>query len=70
VWGSNDCFPEASSDVRTLQPGEAATFPVLWSGLSSAPGCTAERSVPGAGGYLLRGRLDTRTSPDAAFTLT
>ena len=70
VWGSNDCFPEASSDVRTLQPGEAAVFPVLWSGLSSAPGCTAERSTPGPGNYVLRGRLDTKTSADASFTLT
>jgi hypothetical protein len=70
VWGSNDCYPEASSDVRTLQPGEAAVFPVLWSGLSSAPGCTGERSMPGAGGYVLRGRLDTKTSADAPFTLS
>ncbi|MGQ4818798.1 hypothetical protein ACQ1ZK_16945, partial [Enterococcus faecium] len=23
VWGSNDCFPESSSDQRTLAPGEA-----------------------------------------------
>jgi hypothetical protein len=70
LWGSNDCFPEASSDTRTLQPGEAVVFPVLWSGLSSAPGCTADRTVPGAGSYVLRGRLDTKTSGDATFTLT
>jgi hypothetical protein len=70
LWGSNDCFPEASSDTRTLQPGEAVVFPVLWSGLSSAPGCTADRTTPGAGSYVLRGRLDTKTSGDAAFTLT
>jgi hypothetical protein len=70
VWGSNDCYPEASSDTRTLQPGEAAVFPVLWSGLSSAPGCTAARSTPGPGSYLLRGRLDTKPSADAPFTLT
>jgi hypothetical protein len=70
VWGSNDCFPEVSSDVRTLQPGEAVEFPVPWSGLSSAPGCTAERSTPGPGSYLLRGRLDTDISPDATLTLT
>jgi hypothetical protein len=70
LWGSNDCVPEASSDTRTLQPGEAVAFPVLWSGLSSAPGCTAERTTPGAGSYVLRGRLDTKTSGDATFTLT
>ncbi len=70
LWGSNDCFPEASSDTRTLQPGESVVFPVLWSGLTSAPGCTAERTTPGAGSYVLRGRLDTKTSGDATFTLT
>jgi hypothetical protein len=70
VWGSNDCVPDASSDVRTLQPGESAVFPVLWSGLSSAPGCTAPRTTPGPGAYVLRGRLDTKTSADAAFQLS
>jgi hypothetical protein len=70
VWGSNDCFPEANSDQRTLQPGEAAVFPVLWSGLSSAPGCTAARVTPGAGDYVLRGRLDAKASADAPFALT
>jgi hypothetical protein len=70
VWGSNDCYPEASSDVRTLQPGEAVVFPVLWSGLSSTPGCTDVRFTPGPGTYVVRGRLDTRNSADAAITLT
>ena len=27
VWGSNDCFPEVSSDPRTLAPGEAVALP-------------------------------------------
>ncbi|MCZ2818953.1 MucR family transcriptional regulator [Modestobacter sp. VKM Ac-2977] len=70
VWGSNDCFPEATTDPRTLQPGESVVFPVVWGGLSSTPGCTAERVPPAPGDYRLRGRLDTATSPDAAFTLT
>ena len=70
VWGSNDCFPEASSDQRTLQPGEAAVFPVLWSGLSSSPGCATARVNPAAGGYVLLGRLDTKPSAEAPFTLT
>ncbi|WP_369140619.1 MucR family transcriptional regulator [Modestobacter versicolor] len=70
VWGSNDCYPEASSDQRTLQPGESVVFPVLWSGLSSAPGCAAARTTPGAGSYVLRGRLDAAISGDTAFTLT
>jgi hypothetical protein len=70
IWGSNDCFPETGSDTRTLQPGESAVFPVLWSGLSSAPGCTAQRVTPAPGSYLLRGRLDTKPSGDTPFTLT
>ena len=32
VWGSNDCFPEASSDTRTLAPGEVVAFPVSGAG--------------------------------------
>ena len=70
VWGSNDCFPEDSSELVTLQPGEAAESPVLWSGRTSNPGCAGDRSAPAAGSYTLRGRLDTKTSADAAFTLT
>ena len=70
VWGSNDCVPESSSDQRTLQPGESAVFPVLWSGLSSSPGCEAARVPPGAGSYVLLGRLDTKPSAQVTFTLT
>lgn len=70
VWGSNDCFPEESADARTLQAGEAVVFPVLWSGLSSEPGCAGSRTTPSAGGYVVRGRLDAKMSADAAFTLT
>ena len=61
---------QTSSEQRTLQPGEVVVFPVLWSGLSSAPGCTADRTAPGPGSYVLRGRLDTKASGDAAFSLT
>ncbi|MFQ1003466.1 MucR family transcriptional regulator [Modestobacter sp. SSW1-42] len=70
VWGSNDCFPETTTGQRTLQAGESVGFPVPWSGLSSAPGCAADRTTPPAGTYVLRGRLDTDVSPDATFTLT
>lgn len=70
VWGSNDCFPEAGPDVRTLAPGEVVVFPVLWGGRTSAPDCAGERTPPPPGAYALRGRLDTKSSPDAPFTLT
>jgi hypothetical protein len=70
VWGSNDCFPENSSDTRTLAPGESVAFPLVWGGLTSEPSCTADRTTPAPGQYALRGRLDTEVSPDAPFTLT
>ncbi len=69
VWGSNDCFPESSSDSRTLAPGEQVSFPVEWSGLSSEPGCAAPRSAPAPGQYAVRGRLDTAVSADAPLVL-
>jgi hypothetical protein len=69
VWGSNDCFPESSSDTRTLAPGESVSFPLTWGGLTSEPSCTAARTAPAPGQYALRGRLDTKISGDAPFTL-
>jgi hypothetical protein len=69
VWGSNDCFPEASSDLRTLVPGEVVTLPLVWGGLTSEPTCTAARDTPAPGSYLLRARLDTKVSADATITL-
>lgn len=69
LWGSNDCQPEASDDVRTLAPGEEAVFPLVWSGLSSEPSCTVARTTVPPGDYVLRGRLDTKPSPDTPLTL-
>jgi hypothetical protein len=69
VWGSNDCFPEAGVDTRTLAPGEVVAFPVLWGGLTSEPTCTAPRGAPAPGSYVVRGRLDTKVSADAPLTL-
>ena len=69
LWGSNDCFPEAGPDMRTLPPGAAVSFPLVWGGLTSEPTCTAPRVHPAAGAYVLRGRLDTKTTPDIPITL-
>ncbi|MGY1679750.1 MucR family transcriptional regulator [Geodermatophilus sp. SYSU D01176] len=69
VWGSNDCFPENSSDSRTLAPGESVAFPLVWGGLTSEPSCTADRTTPAPGQYAVRGRLDTKTSPEVPFTI-
>jgi hypothetical protein len=70
IWGSNDCFPEASSDPRTIEPGEVVTIPLVWGGLTSEPTCSAPRATPAPGDYVVRGRLDTKVSPDAPLTLT
>ncbi|MGY1732623.1 MucR family transcriptional regulator [Geodermatophilus sp. SYSU D01045] len=70
LWGSNDCQPETSSDTRTLQPGEQVVFPLVWSGLTSEPTCTAARVAVAPGQYVLRARLDTKTSPDAVLSIT
>ncbi|CCG01554.1 hypothetical protein [Blastococcus saxobsidens] len=69
VWGSNDCFPESSSDQRILAPGEAVVFLIVWGGLTSEPTCTAPRVNPAPGEYVLRGRLDTKVSGDAPIVL-
>lgn len=69
VWGSNDCFPEVSSDLRTLAVGEAVSFPVQWGGRTSTPGCTTPRSDPAVGSYTLQGRLDTLVGTPAAFVV-
>lgn len=70
LWGGNDCQPESSDDVRTLAPGEQVAFPLVWSGLTSEPSCTAARTPVPPGQYVLRGRLDTAPSPDTPLTLT
>ncbi|MGY1664822.1 MucR family transcriptional regulator [Geodermatophilus sp. SYSU D00696] len=70
LWGSNDCRPETSSDTRTLAPGEQVVFPLTWSGLTSEPTCTAARVPVGPGTYVVRARLDTKTSPDAPLQVT
>jgi hypothetical protein len=69
VWGSNDCFPEASDDARTLAPGEEVVFPLVWGGLTSDPTCTVARTTPAPGNYVLRGRLDTKVSADTPIQL-
>jgi hypothetical protein len=69
VWGSNDCFPGTTGDLRTLVPGQPVSLPVQWGGLTSEPTCTAPRVAPPPGAYVLRGRLDTKVSTDAAFAV-
>ena len=69
IWGSNDCFPEASSDPRTLPPGQAVSLPVVWGGLTSEPSCTAARGTPPPGNYTVLGRLGSKLTPPAPLSL-
>lgn len=69
TWGSNDCFPEASSDRRLLAPHQAVAFPVVWAGLTSAPACKAPRVRPRPGAYVLRARIAGLPSPNRPFRL-
>jgi hypothetical protein len=70
VWGSNDCRPEQSDRRKTLAPQQGVALDVVWSGLSSAPGCAGERTAPAPGVYVLRGRLDTATTPDRRMRIS
>ena len=69
LWGSNDCQPASSDDTRTLQPGEQVAFPLSWTGLTSEPTCTAPRVPVAPGDYVVRARLDAKTSPDAPLRI-
>ncbi len=69
LWGSNDCSPGDTDDVRTLAPGQEAVFSLRWSGRTSAPGCGGARTVVPPGDYQLLARLDTIVSEPARFTL-
>ena len=57
-------------DFSEVEPGEVVVFPVVWGGLTSAPDCAGERTPPPPGSYAVRGRLDTKISPDAPLALT
>lgn len=71
LWGSNDCFPEPSvPDPQLLQPGQVVAFSIIWSGRTSEPSCTVDRTVLGPGTYLLRGYLGNLVSPDVTLVLT
>ncbi|KQS60463.1 MucR family transcriptional regulator [Geodermatophilus sp. Leaf369] len=69
LWGSQDCFPEASSEPRTLAAGEVLAYPLVWGGLTSSPGCATDRVTPAPGAYQLQARLDTAVGPAVPFSL-
>ena len=70
IWSTADCFPGQGTDVRDLAPGESLKYTVKWSGTTSAPGCTGDRTPLAAGSYTLIAQLGTLSSPPAAFTVS
>lgn len=70
LWSSNDCYPGKSTDVPTLAPGEVKTFSVKWSGTTSEPTCTADRTRVPAGQYRVVASLGKLASAPVLFTLT
>ena len=45
------------------------TIPLVWGGLTSEPTLHGAAGTPPPGNYVVRGRLDTKISPDAPLTL-
>lgn len=70
LWSSNDCTNAASTDLRTLVPGQPVAFAVTWAGRTSTPGCAEPRTVVPAGNYRVLTRLDDIVSPPTPFTIT
>jgi hypothetical protein len=69
IWSSNDCYPDGGTDVRTLHPQESVSSTVVWSGLSSQPGCAGTRSRVRAGSYNLVGHVGNATSRPTTLVL-
>jgi hypothetical protein len=69
IWSSNDCYPDGGTDVRTLAPGETVSATVVWSGLSSQPGCAGARTRVQAGSYRLIASVGTAKSKPAPLVL-
>lgn len=68
VWGSHDCNVEPGTAVQTLPGGQAVTREIVWTGLSSVPGCAATRQRAPAGTYTLRPTLSGVAGTPSTFT--
>jgi hypothetical protein len=70
VWGSHDCEVQPGTDVKTLAVGSTVGIQIVWSGLSSQPGCAGTRQRVGAGAYTLYALLSGTQGAPAQFTIT
>ncbi|MHA3700780.1 hypothetical protein ACXR2U_01235 [Jatrophihabitans sp. YIM 134969] len=70
VWGSHDCKVEPGTNVATLSPNRPVKLSITWTGLSSQPGCAAQRVRVAAGTYTLKATLGKITGVPATFALT
>ncbi len=70
VWSTADCFPGEGTEVRELVAGQTLKYTIKWSGTTSAPGCTGDRSPVPAGDYTLVAQLGGLSSPPAPFAIT
>jgi hypothetical protein len=70
VWSTADCFPGTGTDVRQLAPGRSVSYQIRWSGTTSQPGCTGQRTAVPAGAYLLTVSVGSAVSKPTPFTIT
>lgn len=70
VWGSHDCKVQPGTAVSTLTPNRPVKLSITWTGLSSQPGCAAQRVRVAAGTYTLKAQLASIVGKPATFTLT
>lgn len=70
VWGSHDCQVQPGTDPRTVAVGQTVRVSMIWSGLSSQPGCAGTRERVGAGTYTLYPLLSGRLGAAAQFSIS
>lgn len=69
VWSTADCFPSDPYPVTTLRPGQKVSEVIVWSGKTSAPGCSSPRVTVKAGTYALVIQLGAFKSAPLRFTM-
>jgi hypothetical protein len=70
IWSSDDCNPPGTSSVSLLRPGEPVSVSVQWGRTFSQPGCPTGQPDAQAGTYQVSGRVGSKRSAPATFSLT